>query len=98
MDTRRLGAFNLAPGVMCASRKSFVTVRKDEAFAGTRAIPLYLNRMDFQSAITVLSEGPVFQVLPLKRENTGILVTGTEIFRGLIQDRFIPTIEKPVCS
>ena len=43
-----------------------------------------------------------FKILPLQKAKVGILVTGTEVFRGLVQDRFIPIIrgktEKYGCS
>lgn len=87
-----LEIFNRIPGVMCASRKGYSVLRKDQAFAGTRAIPLYLPKGDFEKAMQVLQDGPLFQVLPMRQAKVGILVTGTEVFRGLIQDRFIPII------
>ena len=67
-------------------------VREGEPFAGTRAIPLYLPRTDFENAVKILHERPVFHVLPFRKASVGILVTGTEVFQGLIQDRFIPII------
>ena len=44
----------------------------------------------------VLEEGPLFSVHPLRSANVGVLVTGTEIFRGLIEDKFIPIIRNKV--
>jgi len=96
IETDRLEAFNMLAGVMCASRKSYTMVEKNEEIAGTRAIPLYLPRSEFEQAMALLSAGPLFQVLPIIRRKVGILVTGTEVFRGLIQDRFIPIIKKKV--
>ncbi len=79
-------------GVMCATRKGYSVLREGQDFAGTRAIPLFLPRTDFEKAMQVLEEGPLFQILPLRKAKVGILVTGTEVFRGLVQDRFIPII------
>jgi len=87
-----LEIFNRIPGVMCATRKSFSVLREGQNFAGTRAIPLYLPQNDFEKALQVLQDGPLFQILPLRKAKVGILVTGTEIFRGLVQDRFVPII------
>lgn len=92
VDDRRLEVFNQIPGVMAATRKSFTMLNDNRSFAGTRAIPLYLPRPDFVRAMSVLAGGPLFQVVPLRQAAVGILVTGTEVFRGLIQDRFIPII------
>ena len=87
-----LERFNLVPGVMCASRRGYIPVFKDRRLAGTRAIPLYLPRAAFQQAMSVLEEGPLFRVLPMRKARVGILVTGSEIFQGLVEDRFIPII------
>ena len=96
VDSERLEAFNMTPGVMCASRKSFQCVAQGEEIAGTRAIPLFLPRSDHETALAVLAENPLFRVLPIQSKTVGILVTGTEVFLGLIQDSFIPIIRKKV--
>lgn len=92
VDVMRLEKFNKVSGVMCASRKNFSQVQQGEQLAGTRAIPLFLSESDFNQAMAILSEAPLFNVLPLRKANVGVLVTGTEIFRGLIKDSFIPII------
>lgn len=92
-DEKRLEMFNLIPGVMCASRRNYSLMTKGRHLAGTRAIPLYLPKSDFYKALSVLETGPLFQVKPLRQAKVGILVTGTEVFQGLIKDSFIPIIQ-----
>ncbi len=96
VDEDRLEIFNLVPGVMCACRQSFSLVNQDRPLGGTRAIPLFLPRADFESAMAILQDGPLFQVLPLRQARVGILVTGTEVFMGLVEDKFIPIITTKV--
>ena len=96
VDRERLRQFNLVTGVMGAGRQGFRVVREGQLIAGTRAIPLYLPREDFHRALAVLEAGPVFEVRPLRRASVGILVTGTEVFRGLVQDKFAPIIQAKV--
>jgi len=88
VDVDRLVGFNLLPDVMAASRKSFSLVKKDSVIAGTRAIPLFITRSRFHSALSHIGEEPFFHVRPMAPLRVGILVTGTEVFQGLIQDRF----------
>ena len=83
-----LYAFNSCSGVMAASRKGWTRVKKGDELAGTRAIPLYLQRSLFNRASRVLENGPIFQVLPMKHARTGVLITGDEVFSGIIEDRF----------
>lgn len=88
----RLEAFNQVTGVMCAGRQCYSLVDEGKTVAGTRAIPLFLARKDFEKALAVLNHAPIFEVRPLRHARIGILVTGTEVFQGLVQDRFIPLI------
>lgn len=92
VNENRLEIFNRIPGVICATRKGFSVIRDGQTFAGTRAIPLFLPRTDFEKAMQMLQQGPLFEILPLRKAKIGILVTGTEVFRGLVQDRFVPII------
>ncbi len=95
-ERERLEMFNMVPGVMCAARQTYSVIGGGFRFAGTRAIPLYLARRDFEKGMRVLEEGPLFTVRPLRSAKVGILVTGTEIFRGLVEDKFIPIIRNKV--
>jgi formylmethanofuran dehydrogenase subunit E len=88
IDTRRLYRFNLVPDVMAAGRKNYTIIKKGKRIAGTRAIPLYLSRDFFSAAMAVLDKKPLFKVQPFRSAKIGILVTGTEIFQGLVQDKF----------
>jgi formylmethanofuran dehydrogenase subunit E len=96
VDEARLERFNLVPGVMCASRHDHVLVKEGMPLAGTRAIPLYLHRDSFQRAMAVLNDRPLFEVRALKKARVGVLVTGTEVFQGLVEDKFIPIITSKV--
>lgn len=88
VDADRLFSFNLVPDVMCASRRNGTVLSKDSPIGATRAIPLYLSKELFNKAMQVIDGHPLFQVLPLRKSVVGILVTGTEVAHGLVEDRF----------
>ncbi len=92
VDTERLERFNLIPDVMCTTRHSMSMVKEGTRLAGSRAIPLYLAKNNLVKALATLDEGPLFSILPMRQAKIGILVTGTEVFSGLIQDKFAPII------
>ncbi len=96
IDREILEQFNLLPDVMCAARQGDILVDAGKPVAGTRAIPLHVTKNVFENALTVLDAGPLFKVLPLRTAKVGILVTGTEVFQGLIEDKFIPIISGKV--
>jgi Formylmethanofuran dehydrogenase subunit E len=95
VDKQRLFAFNMIPNVMCGSRQDGMVIEEGGEFAGTRAIPLYLEPDTFADALGALSS-PIFSIAPLRKARVGILVTGTEVFQGLIEDKFIPVISAKV--
>jgi len=96
IDLETLNRFNLSPDVMLATRHDGSLMPEGKGVAGTRAIPLYISRDRFSRALTALGEGPVLSILPLRKAKVGILVTGTEVFQGLIDDKFIPIISSKI--
>lgn len=98
VDSTRLRQFNHVPNVMCASRHSYSLVQKGTQVAGTRAIPLYLPIRDFEAALQVLDEEPLFSIHPLRTARVGVLVTGTEVFTELVEDKFEPVVSAKVAG
>jgi formylmethanofuran dehydrogenase subunit E len=91
-----LEIFNAIPGVSGVTRHGLTRVQKGDKLGATRAIPLFLSRDVFAKSLSVLRTGPVLEVFPLRQANVGILVTGSEVFRGLVEDRFIPIIQRKI--
>ncbi len=94
VEVEQLKRFNLVPEVICGCLKNFTQVSRGQKFAATRAIPLFMRRENYTRAIDVLAEKPLFKVLPMRKASVGLLVTGEEVAKGLIEDRFIPILEK----
>jgi molybdenum cofactor synthesis domain-containing protein len=91
VDVDSLTQFNLVDGVMCASRHTNSVVEEGDLVAGTRAIPLLISREAVAQAVAIGEKADgVFSVKPLARPRTGLIVTGQEVYEGLIQDRFEP--------
>lgn len=91
-----LEAFNLVPDVMCGSRHDAALVKQGMIVAGTRAIPLHLHKGTFLRAMSILEQGPLFCIRLLRKAKVGVLVTGTEVFQGLVEDKFIPAVSSKV--
>lgn len=96
LQRKMLERFNLIPGVMCACRQNYQVVAQGEPLAACRSIPLYLCREYFNKARGILTPSPLFQVLPLRQARVGLIVTGNEVFHGLVEDKFIPVIKAKV--
>ncbi|BBD06990.1 FmdE family protein [Desulfovibrio ferrophilus] len=96
IDLEALTRFNMAPDVMCATRQGDLLVEAGKDVAGSRAIPLYISRDNYSRALAALGDEPLLSVLPLRKAKVGILVTGTEVFQGLIEDKFAPIITSKI--
>ena len=91
----RLNRFNSVAGVMCASLNSLTPVKKGALIAGTRAVPLFLEKIFCDHAISTIGDG-LFEVLPYNRSKVGIIVTGSEVYKGKIEDGFIPILREKI--
>jgi len=89
VDIPSLAAFNLVDEVVCATLHNHTMVKRGEKIAATRAIPLVMKRAAIQRAAAIgRANGGAVAVRPLHQAQTGLIITGNEVFHGLIQDRF----------
>jgi molybdenum cofactor synthesis domain-containing protein len=86
---------NLVPDICCAARHNNTVVEKGEIVAAARAIPLIIEEKTLDAAVKVAEHvGGIFSVKPLSRPETGIVITGNEVYNGIIDDKFAPIIRK----
>jgi molybdopterin biosynthesis enzyme len=73
-------------------------VKKGEQVAATRAIPLLIPRKTVDAAVIEArsAENAVLRVLPMKQADVGVMITGSEVFYGRIEDKFQSIIRKKV--
>jgi hypothetical protein len=95
IDTEALVAFNLIPDVMCASRHTNVPIKKGQIIAGTRAIPLVIDRAHLDQAVALAEKhAPMFRVKAYSRRRARLIITGNEVYDGLIEDKFETIVRK----
>jgi molybdenum cofactor synthesis domain-containing protein len=93
INVQALIAFNLVDEVMCATLHSHTLVKQGELVGGTRALPLIMKRAAIDRAAAIARQnGAVLMVRPLAHAKAGLVITGNEVYHGLIQDRFAPTL------
>ncbi len=91
--------FNMIPDVMCASIHTNTPVKEGGKLAGTRTIPLVIDRAVLGEAIEIAATNtPIFQVQKYKKAKARLVVTGSEVYTGLIQDKFEPIVKKKMAS
>jgi molybdenum cofactor synthesis domain-containing protein len=98
IDVAALNAFNFVEEVMCATLHTNMVVKKGRVVAGARAIPLVISRARVAEAVLAArkSNAGVIRVLPMRRPRCGVVITGSEVYHGRIQDAFAPVIKKKI--
>ena len=85
--------FNVVDGIMCASIHNNTLVKEGDIVAATKAIPLVIERDYVNKAVAVARNcGGVFTVKELSRPRTGLIITGQEVYEGLIEDKFVDAL------
>ena len=85
-------AVNSLGEMMIASRHGDFPVKKGDKLAGTRIIPLVIEKEKMDRAAEVVGTEPIFSILPYKKKKVGIVTTGSEVQKGLITDTFTPVL------
>ena len=99
INKEALVAFNLIPDVMCASLHDNLPVEKGQIVAGTRAIPLIIERPELDRAVALArDQGPIFSIKAYHRRKVRLLITGNEVYDGLIEDRFEAIVSRKLAA
>jgi len=86
---------NIIPDISCSSRHNNIFVEKGEIIAATRIIPLIIEEQPLNAAIHIAeAEGGIFSIKKLSKAQTGLVITGNEVYSGLIDDKFVPILRK----
>ena len=93
-----LVAVNSLGEMMIASRHGDFSVKKGDKIAGTRIIPLVIEKEKMDAAEMAAGEKPIFDILPYHPKKVGIVTTGSEIKKGLIQDTFTPVLREKLAE
>ncbi|MEN8200355.1 MAG: molybdopterin-binding protein, partial [Thermodesulfobacteriota bacterium] len=89
VNEEALTRFNLLGEVMCATLQTNTPVQKGENIAATRLIPLVTQRSIVEEAASICgAASPIVEVKELRQARAGLVITGSEVFSGRIEDKF----------
>lgn len=91
--------FNLMPEMMCATLHTNTPVKAGQRLAGTRIIPLFVHRRTLEEARSLAAAHyPILAVKEFRPHKAALIITGNEVFEGLIEDRFAPIIQQKLAA
>lgn len=92
-----LEKINVLDEAMIATLHTDILVEKGAVVAGTRIIPLYIDKLKIEQVEKICKdEGPIIWVEQLKTMKVGIITTGSEVYTGRITDKFGPVIRNKI--
>jgi molybdenum cofactor synthesis domain-containing protein len=94
INKEKLNAINALGEIIIVTRHQNFPVKKGDKLAGTRIIPLIIEKEKMEIAKNIAGETPILEILLYKHKKVGIVTTGSEIYHGRIQDAFGPVICK----
>ena len=94
VDRNRLNMINAVEDVMIATRRGNTAVEAGDKLAGTRVIPLVVEEKNIFAAECITLGRPLLEVLPFKLKKAGVVTTGSEVSKGLVEDAFTPVVQK----
>lgn len=90
-----LDAVNDLPEITVATVHTLREVAAGQELAGTRVIPLCAKEESVSGVEKLcLADGPLVSVLPFKSHKVGVVTTGSEVYKGRIEDAFTPVLRK----
>lgn len=98
IDVEKLNRINSLGEIMIASRHGNFPIKKGDKIAGTRVIPLVIHEDKMKAVEEIGGDEPIFQVRPYEKKKVGIVTTGSEVFKGRIQDTFTPVIWEKIAE
>jgi hypothetical protein len=93
IDVNALSQINTVEQMAFATLHTNQQVAAQRAVAGTRVIPLVIEETRVETVERICREhGPVIQIKPFQRFKVGLVITGSEVYRGRIEDEFGPVV------
>lgn len=92
VDRKRLNMLNMQNELIVATIKEGDVV-EGTRIAGMRVIPLRIEREKLEKAKKIIGDKPILKIHPYLIKNFGIVVTGSEVYNKLIDDKFSPVVE-----
>lgn len=86
---------NLVDDIILATLPDFHGVRKGQRVASMKVVPLSVSTDTMQKVERMLNSAkPVIEIFPPSLRRVGVIITGTEIYEGRIEDSFLPALQR----
>ncbi|WP_028845830.1 molybdopterin-binding protein [Thermodesulfatator atlanticus] len=92
IDTEALYQLNLLGEIMLSTKHDGFFVRKQEAIAAGRAIPLVVKGKLLDEVEKICASQKILTVKPPTIRKAALVITGNEVYYGRVEDAFVPAL------
>ena len=95
VESRLLYKINSIKDVTIASLPNNFEVEVNQGIAGVRIVPITIKEKRIRKVEDICrKEGTIFSINEYKKLKIGIITTGSEVFKGLVEDKFGPLLRR----
>lgn len=96
IDVQKLYDLNSIEHVSISTIYDNVVVSKGDKVASERIIPLFTREQNIKKVEELGSSGELLHIKPFIKQKVHLLITGNEVFKGIIKDRFYDALKPKV--
>jgi len=93
IDSDRLLQINMLEGLALSTLHNDSPVLPGELVASAKIIPLVLPGEIIDQAKEICAGEPLIRIIPLLAKKAGLIITGNEVYHGIIEDKFEAVIK-----
>jgi len=95
INTRLLKEINSLGEILISTLHNNTVCQPGRIVAGTKIVPLYTTETKVNDVENIcLQTGKIIEIQPFPQKKVGVVITGSEVFKGFIQDKFGEVIRK----
>ena len=98
VDTELLRQVNGIGDITISTLPDHYPVKPGMRLASMRIVPLVTQERQIIKAETLCRERPLLRLLPYGPRRAGVIVTGSEVYTGRIQDKFEPVVRRKTAA
>lgn len=93
IDEERLLKINMLDGLALSTLHNDSPVQLGELVASAKIIPLVVPQLTLEEAKSICADKPLIEVIPFNAKKAGLIITGSEVYQGIIEDTFEAVIK-----
>lgn len=98
VNKKLLGDVNMIGDITIATMPDHSRIEAGDRLASMRIVPLFTRKEQIEEAEALCKDTPLIDLLAYRERTAAIIITGSEVYSGRIQDRFEPVVRRKLAD